>query len=45
MCGCNKKLAKFKYTSADGKTSRTYSSEAEARLKVSQKGGTYTKVS
>jgi hypothetical protein len=45
MCGCKKKkVQNYKYTSPTGQT-RTYSSEAEARLKVAQKGGTYTKVS
>jgi hypothetical protein len=42
MCGCKKKaVQKFQYTSADGKTTRTYSSKAEAQTQVQRKGGTW----
>jgi hypothetical protein len=44
MCGCNKKIKHFKYTSADGKTSRTYASQAEAQQQVKTNGGSWKKV-
>jgi hypothetical protein len=43
MCGCKRKIQRYKYTSADKQTTRVYSSEAEAKLAVKTKGGTYVK--
>lgn len=44
MCGCKKKaVAKYQYTSTTGVT-RTYSSEAEAKLAVKRNGGSWKKV-
>ena len=43
MCGCNKRVKKFKYTAPDGST-RTYSSEAEAKLAVKRGGGSWAKI-
>lgn len=45
MCGCTKnKRVKFLWTSADGSTSQTYSTEAAANAKVKRKGGSWVKV-
>lgn len=44
MCGCKKRtVPKFKYTSTTGET-RTYSSEAAAKLEVKRNGGSWKKV-
>jgi hypothetical protein len=42
-CGGTKKAERFKVTTADGKT-LTFTSEADAKLTVAKKGGSYKKV-
>jgi hypothetical protein len=42
-CGGTKKAERFKVTTADGKT-LTFTSEADAKLTVAKRGGSYKKV-
>jgi hypothetical protein len=42
-CGKTKKSERFKVTTSDGKT-LTFTSEADAKLTVAKKGGSYRKV-
>lgn len=43
MCGCNRKVPKFKYTSPTGETF-TYATEAAAKLAVKRGGGSWKKI-
>lgn len=46
-CNCGNKAApkmKFIYTSADGKSQQTYTSEVQARAAQIRSGGTYKEV-
>jgi hypothetical protein len=45
MCNCKKKQpaaqTKYKYTSADGKTTKEFTSELRAKMEVRSKGGKF----
>lgn len=44
-CSCkNRKKATYVWTSADGSTTVTYTTEIEAKAKVLRKGGSYVTV-
>lgn len=43
-CACNKKMAKFVVTRADGSAYKTYSNEAEAKAAATRVKGEYKRV-